>query len=149
MMKQFNTRGFTLIELLVVIAIIGILASVVLASLNSARAKGSDAKVKAELNVIRSQAAIYYDDSGQVYTGFCADQRTVDAMTAATDAVSTAPVAGGFGDGECVESLDGSEWAAWVNLKVNPAEAFCVDYMGAADIIAVQDSSAVDLSTCP
>lgn len=59
-----NQKGFTLIELLVVIAIIGILASVVLASLNSARAKGRDAKRKADLYNASIALELYYDSNG-------------------------------------------------------------------------------------
>lgn len=54
-------RGFTLIELLVVIAIIGLLGSVVLASLATARAKGYDARRKSDLNQIRTALHLYYN----------------------------------------------------------------------------------------
>lgn len=54
-------KGFTLVELLVVIAIIGLLSSVIFASLNSARAKGRDARRMADLKNIQTALNVYYD----------------------------------------------------------------------------------------
>ena len=59
-----NKKGFTLIELLVVIAIIGLLSSVVFASLNSARGKARDAKRQADLQQMRIAIELYYDANG-------------------------------------------------------------------------------------
>jgi len=60
----FNSKGFTLIELLVVIAIIGLLSSVVLASLNTARAKARDARRQADFRQISTVLNFYYDKYG-------------------------------------------------------------------------------------
>lgn len=62
--KLKRTSGFTLIELLVVIAIIGILSSVVLASLNGARESSRDARRGTDLNQIRTSLALYRDACG-------------------------------------------------------------------------------------
>nr|AQQ74999.1 hypothetical protein [uncultured bacterium] len=56
-----DATGFTLIELLVVIAIIGILSTVVLASLNSARSKSRDARRLSDLKQFQLALALYYD----------------------------------------------------------------------------------------
>lgn len=58
---QKKNKGFTLIELLVVIAIIGILSSVVLASLNTARQKSRDAKRIADIKQIQLALELYFD----------------------------------------------------------------------------------------
>lgn len=64
---RFTTvrRGFTLIELLVVIAIIGLLASIVLASLSTARAKARDAKRLADIESVKLALELYYSDNGK------------------------------------------------------------------------------------
>ena len=61
---KYKKKGFTLIELLVVIAIIGLLATIVLVSLNSARAKARDVKRKGDLHQILLALELYYDAYG-------------------------------------------------------------------------------------
>jgi len=59
-----SSRAFTLIELLVVIAIIGLLAAVVLVSLNSARAKARDARRLEDLKQFQTALELCYDKIG-------------------------------------------------------------------------------------
>ncbi len=60
-----RTGGFTLIEILVVIAIIGVLSSVVLASLNTARVKAADAQRIVSLKEIQSSLELFYSINGR------------------------------------------------------------------------------------
>ncbi len=59
-------QGFTLIELLVVIAIIGMLSSVVLASMNTARKKARDARRMTDAKAIQTALELFYDN-GNTY----------------------------------------------------------------------------------
>jgi len=137
-MFKNTKKGFTLIELLVVIAIIGILSSVVLASLNTARGKGADAAIKSNLAGIRAQAEIVYDNNSGVYDDICNDPTVVAAITAAKSAAGVATLTGLLDTGGtstvavCHLAVNENAWAISVPLKTNSQLAWCVDSTGAS-----------------
>ena len=88
-MINHKKGGFTLIELLVVIAIIGILSSVVLASLNTAREKARDARRIADIGQITLALELYFDTNSTYPTS----DVTGIADLAAAGFLSSTPVA--------------------------------------------------------
>lgn len=133
MMKQTHTRGFTLIELLVVIAIIGILASVVLASLNTARDKGTNAATRSSLNNMRAQAEIVYDDANRSYDGVCTDPNVAEVIA---DTGAT-----------CVDSAAAYIIAADL-IGSDAGDVYCVDSTGTSGDFTVTEAAETDEFVC-
>ncbi|MFA7216412.1 MAG: type II secretion system protein [Candidatus Paceibacterota bacterium] len=144
-MNYRKNQGFTLIELLVVIAIIGILSSVVLASLNTARGKGADAAVKSNLNSVRASAELRYDMDKGTYDNVCSDATVMKALDTASYA--------GSGDTDSDACFADSEnWATSAPLKVinqvgpsSGVDYWCVDSSGVAKITDTAPTTTV----CP
>jgi len=90
-----------LIELLVVIAIIGILAAVVLVSLNSARAKSRDAKRLSDIRQIQTALELFYNDNNSYPTATAGEPTPGDGTPDFDTLLSDWPTAPGPFDGTC------------------------------------------------
>lgn len=106
-MKTKKLQGFTLIELLVVITIIGILATIVVVNLNSARGRGQDTAIKEQMAQVRAQAALYYDDQYGYSSSAVSSTVTGECLTSAYAANTSSFANTFFVDADFVRATQG------------------------------------------
>jgi len=131
-----KNKGFTLIELLVVIAIIGILATIVIVNLNSARDKARDSAIESALSNLRAAAEMEYD-TAESYAAICSggdlstsgDFGRIKTNIESNQSSALTKTCNSSADHYCCEAglNSGGEW--------------CVDDTGYSGSIAVCDSS--------
>ncbi len=128
-----HLKGFTLIELLVVIAIIGILSSVVLASLYIGRLKAMDAAIKSDLHTIQNQMELYFSDNN----GYGPTINQTSAQTTIPGVGSSAYITDAVINGALGKSstqTTGSSWAVAIKLKADAGNWWCLDSTGSPKV---------------
>jgi prepilin-type N-terminal cleavage/methylation domain-containing protein len=142
MTRHIFTKGFTLIELLVVITIIGVLAAVVIGSLNDARDEGMSSKIKAELLALSKRAAVEESQTFS-FNSVCGSNSVATSSEIAFILGSVA----NFSPEPVVCNSDNSAYA--VSAAIIGGTYWCVDSLNnSKEILAPLDPSVPEL-VCP
>lgn len=137
----FKNKGFTLIELLVVISIIGLLSSIVVASLNTSRVRASDVAIKADLKGIATSAEAEasnmdgrYNTTGiAVTSSSCSTLGTPNTILQNPNiqsAMKHIKATNGGQDVFCNISADGTSYSMTGPLSVNTGDSVYMDNTG-------------------
>jgi len=105
-----NKKGFTLIELLVVVAIIGLLATLSIVALNSARARARDAKRVADVKQVQTALELYYNDFGQYPATVATSIVGTPSGASSTFYMNVVPTAPLPADGNCTNASSSNSY---------------------------------------
>ena len=139
-----KVSGFTLIELLVVVDIIGILATITVAVLTSAKKKGEDSGIKEQMTALRTQAELYASENSDSFDGMFTNNNTWASGDATIQAILD------YIGGQTLVHAAGSSsnaWAVQAQLKEDTTQYACID---TSAVLSVSANAMADGGTvCP
>ncbi len=134
-MKKKNTFGFTLIEILTVIMIIGILASVILVSMDTARKRAADTTIQNQIGQLRSLAEALYTFEEQYKDFIDASLSTATDDGVRFDRVRKEIQRVSGGNFELKYPTNHEEYCMYAPLVRETGKVYCVDSSGDAAVI--------------